>query len=66
MQDLYATERYERALRLAQRHLWAARVLAAALDRPEEADDLQSAYTATINVSGGPLRRRRTRHHVVC
>lgn len=66
MQDLNAMERYERALRLAQRHLWAARVLAAALDRLEEADDLESAYAATIDVAGGRLRRRRARHHVVC
>lgn len=66
MHHLDAADRYERALRLAQRHLRAAAALAAALDQLEDADDLRQVYGGLVTVAGGELRRRRARHSVAC
>lgn len=66
MQTLVDEEKFTRALRLAQRHVRAACALASALDHPEHADDLRTAYGRLVMVADGELRRSKKRGTIVC
>lgn len=59
MHRLVHEDQLMRALRLAQRHVRASAVLAGALDRLEDAEDLRAAYKLLVEVADGELRRRR-------